>query len=68
MNIGVDVSFQMTVLPEYMSSSKIDRLYGNSILDFLENSIPFSISDCTNLHFHQQCKRIPFLHMGRESE
>ena len=33
-NIEVHVSFQITVLPGYMSSSQIDRSYGNAVLDF----------------------------------
>ena len=38
--------------------SGIAGSYGNS--SFLKNLLRFFCSDCTNLHAHQQCWRVPF--------
>ena len=60
MNIGVHVSFPVLVSSEYMPSSGIVRSYGSFIPGFLRNLHTVFYSGCINLHFHQQCKKIPF--------
>ena len=43
-----------------MSRSGIDGLCGNSTFTFLRNLQMALNIGCTNLHSHQQCKRVPF--------
>ena len=65
-NIGVHVSFQISIFLffEYIPRSGIAGSYGNSIFVFFKGtSVLFSTalhSGCTNLHSHQQCRRVPF--------
>ena len=53
-------SFRIIVLPRYIPRSGVAASYGNSILSFQRNLNTVSPGDCTNLHFYQHCRRVPF--------
>ena len=59
-NNGIHVSFSVLVSSGYISKSGIAGSYVVFIPSFLRNLHTIFHSGCISLHFHQQCKSIPF--------
>ena len=60
MNIGMYASFLIIVLSRYMPRHRVPDHMETLFLSFLRNLYIDFHSGCTNLHAHQQCRRVPF--------
>ena len=60
MNNGIHVSSSVLLPSRYMPKSEIAGSYDDFIHSFSRNLHTIFPSGCFNLHFHHQCKSIPF--------
>ena len=60
MSIRVHVYFPIMVFSRYMLRSGVTESYGKSVFIFLSTLNIIFHSGCTNLHFHQQCRKVSF--------
>ena len=58
MNIGAPVFFQIVVFSRFMPRNGMAVSFGNSIFCFFFKEPPYCSLEW--LHFHKQCRRVPF--------
>ena len=59
-NTGLHASSRTMIFSGYLLRGGISVSYVSSSFSFLRNHCAVLCNGCTNLHSHQQCKRVPF--------